>query len=171
MVDVANVAMRHGGGKVFSTRGVLLAVQFWRDRGHFVLGFAPDYYLDAEAVAKRRAAAGMGLYDARHKMPDDVGALRSLLADGALVATPSRDYDDSYAIAAARSAGPPGFGYVMSNDRFYDAGLRAGRSGAERAETLAWVRRHCISFAWRKDELLPNPDFVFAPVSAQPPPG
>ena len=42
---------------------------------------------------------------------------------------------------------------------------REGRGGRKRAETLQWIRSHCISFTFAGDEFLPNPDFQFPPQS------
>lgn len=40
---------------------------------------------------------------------------------------------------------------------------------ADKAAARAWLRSHCISFTFARDELIPNPDFLF-PEEVAPPP-
>ena len=42
--------MRHGKGKLFSTLGIKLAINFWVKNGHTVKAFLPDYLFDIEQV-------------------------------------------------------------------------------------------------------------------------
>ena len=46
VLDAQNVAMRHGADKLFSCRGIQVAVQYWVKNGHKVLCFLPEYLFD-----------------------------------------------------------------------------------------------------------------------------
>ena len=46
VLDAQNVAMRHGQDKLFSCRGIQIAIQFWVKNGHKVLCFLPEYLFD-----------------------------------------------------------------------------------------------------------------------------
>jgi hypothetical protein len=72
-------------------------------------------------------------------------AVDALIADGRVAVTPAQDEDDTYMIDYARSRG----GYVLSNDRF--------RDHLQSAALREWAASHVISYAWRGDELVPNP--------------
>ena len=43
LLDASNIAMRHGGNKVFSTKGIEIAMQYFTMNGHRVLSFLPEY--------------------------------------------------------------------------------------------------------------------------------
>lgn len=107
MIDGSNVAMRHGGGKTggltksFSTKGIQQAVDYFRTRGYSVRVFLPDYVLNYESVgeAKRMQKSTFPLKGGLEtKIPDSMDVLQKLRKEGLIVATPSQDYDDSYAI-------------------------------------------------------------------------
>ena len=69
----------------------------------------------------------------------------ALVDDGRVAVTPARDEDDTYMLEYARSRG----GYVLSNDLF--------REHLTSAALREWAQGHVISYAWRGDELVPNP--------------
>ena len=46
VLDVQNVAMRHGKDTFFSTKGIQIAIQWWEKNGHKVIGFLPEYLFD-----------------------------------------------------------------------------------------------------------------------------
>jgi hypothetical protein len=103
VLDVQNIAMRHGKDKVFSTKGIMIAVQYWVKNGHKVICFLPEYLFNYEEVSKNKRLAEMGLKSTKaSKLPDSVGALNQLLQQGVMVKTPAQDYDDSYCISYAR---------------------------------------------------------------------
>ena len=161
MLDVPNIAMRAGRGTRCSVAGVTAAIDFWRRRGHVVVGFLPAPMLDAKsdedlafpAPQMRRppGAPQSGLLP-----PDDPAALHALAAEGLLVETPLGDYDDSYCIAYARRHG----GILVSNDRYADA-LANAPPGTRRDALRAWLRRRVCTFAFAGAEFLPNPAFSF----------
>lgn len=45
---------------MFSTRGITLAVEYWRSNGHQVIGFLPDYLLDYDKVNAMKAEKKFG---------------------------------------------------------------------------------------------------------------
>lgn len=157
VIDVPNVAMRHGLNKKFSCKGVQMAMEYFRTAGHRVLGFLPDYYLDEKRTNGLERAKRLGVAEVRaSRLPDDVQMLMRMVDDGLIIATPPQDYDDSYCIkyAMARS------GYVVTNDLYRDhvKGIE-GRKKAEAARR--WIKSHSISYTFVGDEFFPNPDFSF----------
>jgi len=154
VLDAPNIAMRHGKKKVFSCIGVQLAIEYWQERGHKVVGFIPDYYVDYENVAQKRRTVRAGFEVETQKLPDDVTLLNRLLDEGSLIATPPQDYDDSYSIKYAENHG----GCVVTNDRYKDH-VEKGTSGDDKRARRDWVRTHCISYTFVNDEFVPNPDF------------
>ena len=67
------------------------------------------------------------------------------------MATPAQDYDDTYCIEYAKKHG----GYIITNDKFRDHVDKI--EGAQKKAERRWLKQHCISFTFRKDEFLPNP--------------
>eukprot|EP00808_Paulinella_micropora_P018302 g10239.t1 len=153
ILDAPNIAMRHGNHKVFSTAGVQLAIEWYQRMGHPVLAFTPAFHLDYDYVSRRKREENIGMSVRATKMPDNISLLLSLRDEGLLVATPAQDYDDSYCIEYAMRHG----GYIVSNDRYRDH--VEGVEPSRRAAVRAWLKTHLITFAFVKDEFLPNPDF------------
>jgi hypothetical protein len=60
VIDASNVAMKHGMNKKFSCKGIELAIQFYKVRGHRVVCFMPEYYLSYENVAAKKAMLRVG---------------------------------------------------------------------------------------------------------------
>ncbi|POM79569.1 Hypothetical protein PHPALM_2721 [Phytophthora palmivora] len=114
VIDAPNVAMRHGKGKVFSSVGIELAVNYFQALGHRVVAFIPDYMLQSDEERAKREEQGDVLTAA--KIPDDVALLERLMLKGVLIPTPPQDYDDSYSIHYAGLHN----GYVVTNDLFRD---------------------------------------------------
>ncbi|CBJ33805.1 conserved unknown protein [Ectocarpus siliculosus] len=157
VIDVPNVAMRHGLNKKFSCTGVQMAVEYFRTAGHRVLGFLPDYYLDLKRTNGLERAKKLGVADVKaSRLPDDVQLLQRLVDDGLIVSTPPQDYDDSYCIKYAMARD----GYVVTNDLYRDhvKGIE-GRKKADAARR--WIKAHSISYTFVGDEFFPNPDFSF----------
>jgi hypothetical protein len=48
VIDGQNIAMRHGKGNFFSTRGLVITINYWRKNGHSVICFLPEYLFDYE---------------------------------------------------------------------------------------------------------------------------
>jgi len=43
LLDASNIAMRHGGNKIYSTKGIQIAMNYFTLNGHKVLSFLPEY--------------------------------------------------------------------------------------------------------------------------------
>lgn len=76
-----------------------------------------------------------------------------------MVSTPSQDYDDSYCISYARQHDA----FIVSNDKFRDYIKKLQTNpNTNEAETIkkqdTWLQQHCVSFTFKGDEFLPNPD-------------
>lgn len=160
VIDVPNVAMRHGLGKKFSCAGVRIACDYYLERGHRVVGFLPDYLLDANEVGARRRMASAGAEVPAAKLPDDVALLQIMVEEGVLIPTPSQDYDDSYCIQYAGMYD----GCVLTNDMYRDhvEGMTGPRE--RKVAMRMWLVAHLISFTWVRNDFLPNPDFRCAPL-------
>ena len=99
VLDGQNIAMRHGRDRVFSTRGLQLAINYWQKNGHKVVCFLPDYLFDYSQVAAKKKIQEMKLNKVNAaQVPDDMPLLHKLLKLDCIVRTPSQDYDDSYCI-------------------------------------------------------------------------
>eukprot|EP00475_Leptophrys_vorax_P015819 TRINITY_DN2216_c0_g1_i1.p1 TRINITY_DN2216_c0_g1~~TRINITY_DN2216_c0_g1_i1.p1 ORF type:complete len:809 (-),score=213.44 TRINITY_DN2216_c0_g1_i1:230-2602(-) len=157
VVDVANIAMAHGKNQKFSCKGIEIALEFYEKLGCDVVGFLPEYYFDYGRVGnlKRQERAGIEVRAAL--LPDNVSLLRSLRDEGKLVATPAKDYDDSYCLMYAQKYP---HAVVVSCDRYRDA---VGKVQDKR-RFVDWIKAHVISYVFHEDEFLPNPDFVFPKV-------
>ena len=82
--------MRHGVDKLFSCRGIQIAVQFWVRNDHKVICFLPEYLFDYQQVNQRKKQASLGLKTVKSsKLPDSVGTLNKMAAKGVMVKTPS----------------------------------------------------------------------------------
>lgn len=159
VLDAANISVRHGNKRTFSTLGIALAINYlaarFLNRCRFT-AFLPEYLLDAEKVAAKRRAHELGIKQAKfQELPDNVLYLQELEHDGILYTTPSQDYDDSYQIEYARRHG----GVIVTNDLFRDAvdKLKPHMRGALRV----WMKSHLLSYTFVADEFCPNPDFSY----------
>ncbi|XP_050390407.2 uncharacterized protein LOC126809711 isoform X2 [Patella vulgata] len=110
VVDGSNVAMSHGNKEVFSCRGIQLAVEYFRARGHKkITVFVPQWRKESSRP------------DAQIK---DQEIMKQLEKERVLVFTPSRRvagrrivcYDDRYILDVAHSNN----GIVVSNDNYRD---------------------------------------------------
>lgn len=156
VLDGPNVAMRHGKGKVFSCAGIQHAIVHYQSRGHTVVVILPESYLDSNRAALlKRAAEKLGQEVPVTKIPDNVQLLTDLLKLDLLITTPSQDYDDSYTIKYAQVHNA----CILTNDQFRDYVDK--HVEADKAAARSWLRSHCISFTFARDELIPNPDFLF----------
>ena len=82
VLDVPNIAMKHGKNKSFSCIGVKIVVAHYVSRGHKVIGFLPSYYTDYDRVAGHRAKARAGFAVKPQDVPDDVSMLVDLADKG-----------------------------------------------------------------------------------------
>eukprot|EP00826_Nyctotherus_ovalis_P038528 TRINITY_DN3613_c0_g1_i4.p1 TRINITY_DN3613_c0_g1~~TRINITY_DN3613_c0_g1_i4.p1 ORF type:complete len:668 (+),score=198.15 TRINITY_DN3613_c0_g1_i4:321-2324(+) len=156
VVDVQNVAMKYGNG-TFVCKGIEIALDFWRNKQHKVVGFMPDYLVNEREIQKLVKLKEDNPTAARaSKLPDDVNYLKQLHKEGVVVTTPPQDYDDSYCIEYAKKHK----GYIVTNDKFRDH-INMFMDKERKAAESIWIRRNRIGFAFKGDEFLPNPDAEF----------
>jgi len=156
IIDIQNIAMRHGDG-VFSTRGIQIVVDFWISKGYKVVGFIPDYLLNERQVAELSKMSKLNPASVKpSKIPDNVSLLQDLKSKGIIATTPSQDYDDTYCIEYAKKHSA----YIVTNDKFRDHVEKITVPELRKKESH-WIRQHRIGFAFKGDEFLPNPDSEF----------
>ncbi|XP_058145748.1 probable ribonuclease ZC3H12D [Dasypus novemcinctus] len=141
VIDGSNVAMSHGNKEVFSCRGIQLAVDWFRDRGHtYIKVFVPSWRKDPPR-------------------PDtpirEQHVLEALERQGTLVCTPSRRasgrrvvcYDDRYIVKVAYEQD----GVIVSNDTYRDL----------QSESPAWkcfIEQRLLMFSFVNDRFMPPDD-------------
>ena len=156
--------MRHGKDMNFSCRGIQIAVQYWVKNGHKVICFLPEYLFNYDEINQKKKQLKLDLNANKKslktsKLPDSVGVLNQMANAGIMVKTPAQDYDDSYCIQYARQADA----FIVTNDKFRDylkkieLKVSSNLPDQLKAEN-AWIKQHSISFAFKEDEFLPNPD-------------
>ncbi|XP_062365046.1 endoribonuclease ZC3H12A isoform X2 [Cinclus cinclus] len=141
VIDGSNVAMSHGNKEVFSCRGILLAVQWFWDRGHKdITVFVP-------------------LWRKEQPRPDvlitDQYILRDLEKKKILVFTPSRRvggkrvvcYDDRFIVKLAHESD----GIVVSNDTYRDL-------QNERPEWKKFIEERLLMYSFVNDKFMPPDD-------------
>ncbi|MCQ2819163.1 MAG: hypothetical protein MJ252_18015 [archaeon] len=147
LLDASNIAMRHGNQN-FSSKGIKIAMEFFKRQGHEVLGFLPDYLFrqkDPNSVmAKKRV------------VPDDLNYLQQLVNEHLIILSPPQDYDDSYCINYAKKHN----GFIVTNDLFRDYIQNIADEKKKETERI-WVKEKCISYTFNQDEFIPNPDAAF----------
>jgi len=84
VLDVQNIAMRHGNNLTFNCIGIKIAIDYWKNKGHEVIGFAPDYLLNGRKNVENPEDPPIKAC----RLPDDVAYLEQLVAQGLLVTTP-----------------------------------------------------------------------------------
>ncbi|XP_023796673.1 endoribonuclease ZC3H12A [Cyanistes caeruleus] len=141
VIDGSNVAMSHGNKEVFSCRGILLAVQWFWDRGHKdITVFVPSWRKE-------------------QPRPDvlitDQYILRDLEKKKILVFTPSRRvggkrvvcYDDRFIVKLAHESD----GIVVSNDTYRDL-------QNERPEWKKFIEERLLMYSFVNDKFMPPDD-------------
>ena len=164
ILDGPNLAMRHGAGKLFSVRGIELALDWFSSPAHGgfrCLVFLPDFCLDLQLIGERRRAAKAGFGVSAARMPDNVALLRAWRDEGRLCTTPSHDYDDAYAVDYARRH-PNAL--VLSNDQYRDHAQAHGETPQQQRDIMHWLRGHVVSFTFVHDQLVINPEWKIDPV-------
>lgn len=141
VIDGSNVAMSHGNKEVFSCRGIQLAVDWFRQRGHKdITVFVPQWRKETSRT------------DARIK---DQDLLFQLEKEKVLVFTPARRiggkrvvcYDDRYVLKLAVENN----GIVVSNDNYRDL-LN------EKAEFKKVVEERLLMYSFVNDRFMPPDD-------------
>ncbi|CAG0887564.1 unnamed protein product [Cyprideis torosa] len=140
IIDGSNLAMSHGNKETFSCRGIKLAVDYFKERGHEITVFVPKW---------------------RKEMPrpehpiKDQEILTELEKERVLVWTPSRTvsgrrvncYDDRYVLELAEKTG----GVVVSNDTYRDL-------VQENSEFRKIVEERLLMYTFVNDIFMPPED-------------
>jgi len=145
IIDGSNVAFNYGGGgptnKIFHCRGIRIAVDYFKKRGHQrVTVFVPQW---------RQAT------QSPHNNIIDHHILNQLEEEGILKFTPCRrennvtmnSYDDRYIVQAAVQTR----GIILSNDKFRDL-IRESREKEEA------IMNRLLPYMFMEDELMPPED-------------
>uniref|UniRef100_A0A2K5WDX4 Zinc finger CCCH-type containing 12D n=1 Tax=Macaca fascicularis TaxID=9541 RepID=A0A2K5WDX4_MACFA len=141
VIDGSNVAMSHGNKETFSCRGIKLAVDWFRDRGHtYIKVFVPSWRKDpprADTPIKEQHV------------------LAELERQAVLVYTPSRKvhgkrlvcYDDRYIVKVAYEQD----GVIVSNDNYRDL-------QSENPEWKWFIEQRLLMFSFVNDRFMPPDD-------------
>uniref|UniRef100_H3BB43 Zinc finger CCCH-type containing 12D n=1 Tax=Latimeria chalumnae TaxID=7897 RepID=H3BB43_LATCH len=141
IIDASNVAMSHGNKEVFSCRGILLAAQWFWDRGH----------RDIKAIVPS--------WRKEMSRPDtpitDQHLLEELEKKRILVYTPSRQlngkrvvcYDDRYIVKLAYDID----GIIVSNDNYRDL-------QSEKPEWKRFIEQKLLMYSFVNDRFMPPDD-------------
>ncbi|XP_073418578.1 endoribonuclease ZC3H12A [Dendrobates tinctorius] len=141
VVDGSNVAMSHGNKDVFSCRGILIAVNFFLERGHTdVTVFVPTF-------RKEQPTLDMPITD-QHILTD-------LEKKKILVFTPSRRvggkrlvcYDDRFIVKLAYKSD----GVIVSNDTYRDL-------QSEKPEWKKFIEERLLMYSFVNDLFMPPDD-------------
>lgn len=141
VIDGSNVAMSHGNKEVFSCRGILLAVNWFLERGHTdITVFVPSW-------RKEQPRSDVLITD-QH-------ILRDLEKKKILVFTPSRRvggkrvvcYDDRFIVKLAFESD----GIVVSNDTYRDL-------QGERQEWKRFIEERLLMYSFVNDKFMPPDD-------------
>ncbi|XP_055467486.1 endoribonuclease ZC3H12A [Psammomys obesus] len=141
VIDGSNVAMSHGNKDVFSCRGILLAVNWFLERGHTdITVFVPSWRKE----------------QSRQDVPiTDQHILRELEKKKILVFTPSRRvggkrvvcYDDRFIV----KLGFESDGVIVSNDTYRDL-------QGERQEWKRFIEERLLMYSFVNDKFMPPDD-------------
>ncbi|XP_012882392.1 PREDICTED: probable ribonuclease ZC3H12D, partial [Dipodomys ordii] len=141
VIDGSNVAMSHGNKEAFSCRGIQLAVDWFRDRGHtYIKVFVPSWRKEPT----------------RSDTPiREQHVLEELERQEVLVYTPSRKvngkrvvcYDDRYIVKVAYEKD----GVIVSNDSYRDL-------QSENPEWGWFIEQRLLMFSFVNDRFMPPDD-------------
>ena len=67
VLDVQNIAMRHGNNKSFNCKGIKIVIDYWQAKGHEVIGFLPDYVMQRRRIEQRKDLEGENIDKRRSK--------------------------------------------------------------------------------------------------------
>ena len=160
VIDGPNVGEKFGGNSGFKTEGIDIVIDYYEKRGHDVIVFIPQHFIER----KKKKNVSLAEFFPKSDNPE---RLKELEKQKKLVITPSQDYDDLYCIEYARAHQPA---CIVSNDRYWDyLETKAENEGKrwtkkqmqEYKEKKKFIRTHLISFTFARDEFFPNPAFTF----------
>nr|XP_061803253.1 probable ribonuclease ZC3H12C [Nerophis lumbriciformis] len=141
VVDGSNVAMSHGNKEVFSCQGILLAVDWFLERGH------QDITVFVPAWRKEQSRPDAPITDQE--------ILRRLEKEKILVFTPSRRvqgrrvvcYDDRFIVKLAFESD----GIIVSNDNYRDL-------ANEKPEWKKFIDERLLMYSFVNDKFMPPDD-------------
>ncbi|XP_027713808.1 probable ribonuclease ZC3H12D [Vombatus ursinus] len=141
VIDGSNVAMSHGNKETFSCRGIRLAVDWFRERGHnYIKVFVPSW--------RKEPPRSDTSISEQHILED-------LEKQAVLVYTPSRKvngkrvvcYDDRYIVKVAYEKD----GIIVSNDNYRDL-------QSENPEWKWFIEQRLLMFSFVNDKFMPPDD-------------
>ncbi|XP_068925814.1 probable ribonuclease ZC3H12D [Petaurus breviceps papuanus] len=141
VIDGSNVAMSHGNKETFSCRGIQLAVDWFRERGHnYIKVFVPSWRKELPSSATPISE--------QHILED-------LEKQAVLVYTPSRKvngkrvvcYDDRYIVKVAHEKD----GIIVSNDNYRDL-------QSENPQWKWFIEHRLLMFSFVNDRFMPPDD-------------
>ncbi|PNJ78940.1 ZC3H12D isoform 4 [Pongo abelii] len=159
VIDGSNVAMSHGNKEIFSCRGIKLAVDWFRDRGHtYIKVFVPSWRKDPPRADTPIRGIGMGnewRSMLLEQLPGKQHVLAELERQAVLVYTPSRKvhgkrlvcYDDRYIVKVAYEQD----GVIVSNDNYRDL-------QSENPEWKWFIEQRLLMFSFVNDRFMPPDD-------------
>lgn len=141
VIDGSNVAMSHGNKEVFSCRGIQLAVEWFREKGHKGI----TVFVPAWRKEQSRPDA----------LITDQEILRKLEKEKILVFTPSRRvqgrrvvcYDDRFIVKLAYDSD----GIIVSNDNYRDL-------QNEKPEWKKFIEERLLMYSFVNDKFMPPDD-------------
>ncbi|KAG8508930.1 putative ribonuclease ZC3H12D [Galemys pyrenaicus] len=150
VIDGSNVAMSHGNKEAFSCRGIQLAVDWFRERGHtYIKVFVPSWRKEPPR-SDTPIRAGL-----TPRAPAEQHVLEELERQAVLVYTPSRKvsgkrvvcYDDRYIVKVAFRED----GIIVSNDNYRDL-------QSENPEWKWFIEQRLLMFSFVNDRFMPPDD-------------
>lgn len=153
LLDMSNIAMRHGNSETFSTKGIKECLDFFICNGHEVSGFLPEYLFKKD---ESTISSNKWKNNYKRIVPDDINFLIDLYKKGLVIKTPSQDYDDTYNIQYCKNKNA----FYVSNDLYRDYTDKICNAKAKEAERR-WIISKRISFTFNVDEFIPGPDSEF----------
>jgi len=144
ILDIPNICAHYSHHQGFAAEGARLAVEFFRTRGHQVVGFYPRYMLVAN--------------NNKRKLVDNPQFFEKMTKEGIFVCIPSADYDDSYTVNYALRLE---HSRIVTNDRYDDYISKSAHFNDERySHRKDIVRDKLITYSFVGSMFFPNPDIV-----------
>lgn len=148
VIDAANIGWAHGHNVAFSSVGIKIAVDYFKQFGDkvSVKCFLPSQYYRRRPVGDSRGNAVM--------QTNEWEIIDTLVSLGTLIIVPAGDSDDEYIITYARLHN----GFVVSND-FYSDHVFKLQEPSIRASCKLWLTLRRCSFVFTSEyEFMLKPD-------------
>ena len=144
VLDGQNVAM-HFNNKSFVTEAIMLAIQYFEDRGFRAYAILKDFVVESR---DRRGRDGKINY----QLPDDPETLRRMKDQGKIYTSPGFNHDDSFVIESAIRDN----GLIVSNDLYRDYA-----NNMKFELDYAVLQSRIISYSFINNKFTPNPEFEY----------